>query len=127
MMDGFVTEIRQGLDDAGYQNVPIMSYGIKYAYLLLSHFQVLSMPLNGWQDPFDMFYDRRKKALNQQRLCDMMIVKPALSYLDIVRDVKNHTNVPVVAYNVSGEYSMTKAAALNGWIDEENICTGTFH
>ena len=51
--------------------------------------------------------------------CDMMIVKPALSYLDIVRDVKNNTNVPVVAYNVSGEYSMTKAAALNGWIDEE--------
>lgn len=54
----------------------------------------------------------------------MMIVKPALSYLDIIRDVRNNSNVPIIAYNVSGEYSMTKAAALNGWIDEEKSCDG---
>lgn len=72
-------------------------------------------------DPANRLEALRELESDLKEGCDMMIVKPALSYLDIVRDVKNHTNVPVVAYNVSGEYSMTKAAAQNGWIDEERV------
>ena len=72
-------------------------------------------------DPANRLEALRELESDLKEGCDMMIVKPSLSYLDIIRDVKNNTNVPVVAYNVSGEYSMTKAAALNGWIDEEKI------
>lgn len=128
MMDGFVAEIRKGLDQAGYENIPIMSYGIKYASSFFGPFRDAadSAPSFGDRKTYQMDPANRLEALRElesdlKEGCDMMIVKPALSYLDIVRDVKNNTNVPVVAYNVSGEYSMTKAAALNGWIDEEKI------
>ncbi|MCY1569625.1 porphobilinogen synthase [Staphylococcus pettenkoferi] len=128
MMDGFVTEIRQGLDDAGYENVPIMSYGIKYASSFFGPFRdaAESTPQFGDRKTYQMDPANRREAMRElesdlREGADMMIVKPALSFLDIIRDVRNHTNVPVVAYNVSGEYSMTKAAALQGWIDEEAV------
>lgn len=126
MMDGFVTEIRKGLDDAGYYNIPIMSYGIKYASSFYGPFRdaAESTPSFGDRRTYQMDPANRREALLElesdlKEGADMMIVKPALSYLDIIRDVKERTNVPVIAYNVSGEYSMVKAAALQGWIDEE--------
>ncbi|MGF2097437.1 porphobilinogen synthase [Mammaliicoccus lentus] len=128
MMDGFVTEIRQGLDEAGFKNIPIMSYGIKYASSFYGPFREAAdgAPSFGDRKTYQMDPSNRLEAFRElesdlKEGCDMMIVKPALSYLDIIRDVRNNTDVPVVAYNVSGEYSMTKAAALNGWIDEEKI------
>ncbi|WP_436854070.1 porphobilinogen synthase [Staphylococcus caeli] len=128
MMDGFVAEIRAGLDQAGYQNIPIMSYGIKYASSFFGPFRdaAESAPQFGDRKTYQMDPANRREALREldsdlQEGADMMIVKPALSFLDIIRDVRNTTNVPVVAYNVSGEYSMTKAAALNGWIDEKAV------
>ncbi|WP_394877380.1 porphobilinogen synthase [Mammaliicoccus lentus] len=128
MMDGFVTEIRQGLDEVGFKNIPIMSYGIKYASSFYGPFREAAdgAPSFGDRKTYQMDPSNRLEAFRElesdlKEGCDMMIVKPALSYLDIIRDVRNNTDVPVVAYNVSGEYSMTKAAALNGWIDEEKI------
>ncbi|MCQ9299729.1 porphobilinogen synthase [Staphylococcus hyicus] len=128
MMDGFVAEIRKGLDEAGYQHIPIMSYGIKYASSFFGPFRdaAESTPSFGDRKTYQMDPANRLEALRElesdlKEGADMMIVKPALSYLDIIRDVRNNTNIPVVAYNVSGEYSMTKAAALNGWIDEEKV------
>ena len=128
MMDGFVAEIRAGLDDAGYYNIPIMSYGIKYASSFFGPFRdaAESAPQFGDRKTYQMDQANRREALREldsdlHEGADMMIVKPALSFLDIIRDVRNTTNVPVIAYNVSGEYSMTKAAALNGWIDEKQV------
>src|SRR5699024_4415133 len=123
-----VAEIRAGLDEAGYYNIPIMSYGIKYASSFFGPFRdaAESAPQFGVRKTYQMDPANRREALREldsdlNEGADMMIVKPALSFLDIIRDVRNTTNVPVVAYNVSGEYSMTKAAALNGWIDEKAV------
>ncbi|MBM0385908.1 porphobilinogen synthase [Staphylococcus pseudintermedius] len=128
MMDGFVAAIRQGLDEAGYYHIPIMSYGIKYASSFFGPFldAAESAPSFGDRKTYQMDPANRLEALRELESdlnegADMMIVKPALSYLDIIRDVRNNSNVPIIAYNVSGEYSMTKAAALNGWIDEEKV------
>ncbi|MCE5675840.1 porphobilinogen synthase [Staphylococcus pseudintermedius] len=128
MMDGFVAAIRQGLDEAGYYHIPIMSYGIKYASSFFGPFRdaAESAPSFGDRKTYQMDPANRLEALRELESdlnegADMMIVKPALSYLDIMRDVRNNSNVPIIAYNVSGEYSMTKAAALNGWIDEEKV------
>ena len=128
MMDGFVTAIRKGLDESGYYNIPIMSYGIKYASSFFGPFRdaAESTPEFGDRKTYQMDPANRREALREldsdlAEGADMMIVKPALSFLDIIRDVRNTTNVPVVAYNVSGEYSMTKAAALNGLIDEQAV------
>ncbi|WJP97042.1 porphobilinogen synthase [Macrococcus bovicus] len=128
MMDGFVQAIRAGLDEAGFYHIPIMSYGIKYASAFYGPFRdaAESTPGQGDRKGYQMDPANRLEAMRELESdlaegCDMMIVKPALSYLDIIRDVRNHSNIPVVAYNVSGEYAMTKAAALNGWIDEERI------
>lgn len=128
MMDGFVAEIREGLDQAGFINIPIMSYGIKYASSFYGPFREAAegAPSFGDRKTYQMDPSNRLEAFRElesdiKEGCDMMIVKPALSYLDIIRDVRNHSDLPIVAYNVSGEYSMTKAAALNGWIDEEKI------
>ena len=126
MMDGFVAEIREGLDQAGFINIPIMSYGIKYASSFYGPFREAAegAPSFGDRKTYQMDPSNRLEAFRElesdiKEGCDMMIVKPALSYLDIIRDVRNRSDLPIVAYNVSGEYSMTKAAALNGWIDEE--------
>ncbi|CEA00573.1 Delta-aminolevulinic acid dehydratase [Jeotgalicoccus saudimassiliensis] len=128
MMDGFVTEIRRGLDSAGYAHIPIMSYGIKYASKFYGPFRdaAESTPSFGDRRTYQMDPANRLEALRELESdtlegADMMIVKPALSYLDIIRDVRNNSNMPIVAYNVSGEYAMTRNAIDQGLVDEEVI------
>lgn len=127
MMDGFVQVIREGLDEAGFYDIPIMSYAVKYASAFYTFRDAAeSAPQFGDRKSYQMDPANREEALreaisDEQEGADFLIVKPSLSYLDIMRDVKNNTNLPVVAYNVSGEYAMVKAAAQNGWIDEEKI------
>ena len=128
MMDGFVAVIRQALDEAGFENIPIMSYAVKYASSFYGPFRDAadSTPQFGDRKTYQMDPANRLEALREaesdiEEGADFLIVKPALSYLDIIRDVRNNFNVPVVAYNVSGEYAMVKAAAQNGWIDEDKL------
>ncbi|MGF2617281.1 porphobilinogen synthase [Rossellomorea vietnamensis] len=126
MMDGFVAAIRKGLDEAGFIDVPIMSYAVKYSSSFYGPFRdaAHSSPKFGDRRTYQMDPANRREALREAQSdieegADFLIVKPALSYLDIIRDVKDEFNAPVVAYNVSGEYSMIKAAAANGWVDEK--------
>src|SRR5690625_1250920 len=128
MMDGFVTVIRQALDDAGFKNIPIMSYAVKYASAFYGPFRDAadSTPQFGDRKTYQMDPANRLEAIREAEAdvdegADFLIIKPALSYLDIIRDVRNTSNIPIVAYNVSGEYAMVKAAAMNGWIDEEEL------
>ncbi|ADU31369.1 porphobilinogen synthase [Evansella cellulosilytica] len=128
MMDGFVAAIRHGLDDAGYHDIPIMSYAVKFASSFYGPFRdaAHSSPQFGDRKTYQMDPANRLDALREAQSdveegADFLIVKPALSYLDIMRDVKDRFPLPVVAYNVSGEYSMIKAAAQNGWVDEKGI------
>jgi porphobilinogen synthase len=128
MMDGFVAAIRRGLDEAGFTNVPIMSYAIKYASAFYGPFRDAadSAPQFGDRKTYQMDPANRREAFREAESdvregADFLMVKPALSYLDIIRDIKNHFHLPVVTYNVSGEYSMVKAAAQNGWINEKDI------
>lgn len=128
MMDGFVIAIRKALDGAGYAHLPIMSYAVKYASAFYGPFRDAadSTPQFGDRRTYQMDPANRIEALREaesdvEEGADFLIVKPALTYTDIMRDVKNNFNLPVVAYNVSGEYSMVKAAAQNGWIDEREI------
>jgi porphobilinogen synthase len=128
MMDGFVTAIRKGLDEAGFEEIPIMSYAVKYSSSFYGPFRDAadSTPQFGDRKAYQMDPANRLEALREAETdvmegADFLMVKPGLPYLDIVRDVKNHFNLPVVIYNVSGEYSMVKAAALNGWIDEQKV------
>lgn len=132
MMDGFVAAIRKGLDEAGYEDIPIMSYAVKYASAFYGPFRDAagSTPQFGDRKTYQMDPANRIEALREaesdvEEGADFLIVKPTLSYLDIVRDVKNEFNLPVVAYNVSGEYSLIKAAAQNGWVDEKTIVLET--
>ncbi|MED4453313.1 porphobilinogen synthase [Metabacillus fastidiosus] len=132
MMDGFVSAIRHGLDEAGFIDVPIMSYAVKYASAYYGPFRdaAHSSPQFGDRKTYQMDPANREEALREAQSdleegADFLIVKPALAYLDIIRDVKNNFNVPIVAYNVSGEYSMIKAAAQNGWVDEKAIVMET--
>ncbi|MBO9130517.1 porphobilinogen synthase [Bacillus sp. 165] len=126
MMDGFVAAIRHGLDEAGYEHIPIMSYAVKYASAFYGPFRdaAHSSPKFGDRKTYQMDPANRLEAMREAESdimegADFLMVKPALSYLDIIRDVKNNFSVPVVAYNVSGEYAMVKAAAANGWINEK--------
>lgn len=128
MMDGFVIAIRKGLDKAGYSHVPIMSYAVKYASAFYGPFRdaAQSTPQFGDRKTYQMDPANRLEALREaesdvEEGADFLIVKPGMPYMDIVRDVRNQFNLPVVVYNVSGEYSMVKAAAQNGWIDEKKI------
>ncbi|MGM0844053.1 MAG: porphobilinogen synthase [Bacillota bacterium] len=128
MMDGFVAAIRKGLDEAGFIDVPIMSYAVKYSSSFYGPFRdaAHSSPKFGDRRTYQMDPANRREALREAQSdieegADFLIVKPALSYLDIIRDVKDEFNAPVVAYNVSGEYSMIKAAAANGWVDEKSM------
>lgn len=128
MMDGFVTTIRRGLDEAGFKEIPIMSYAVKYSSAFYGPFREAanSAPQFGDRKTYQMDPANRLEALREahsdiEEGADFLIIKPALSYMDIIRDVKNECHLPIVAYNVSGEYSMVKAAAANGWIDEKAI------
>ena len=126
MMDGRVAWIRLVLDENGFSHVSIMSYTAKYASAFYGPFRdaLASAPKRGDKKSYQMNPANRLEALRELALdeaegADMVMVKPALSYLDIIREVKNHTHLPVTAYNVSGEYAMIKAAAQNGWVDGE--------
>ncbi len=129
MMDGMIAALRTGLDANGFENIPIMSYAAKYASAFYGPFRdaVESAPQFGdrrtyQMDPGNAAEALREVALDVAEGADILMVKPALSYLDVIRRVKQaHPEVPLAAYNVSGEYSMVKAAAANGWIDEQRI------
>ena len=132
MMDGFVAAIRAGLDAAGFEHIPIMSYAVKYASSFYGPFRDAAdgAPQFGDRKTYQMDPSNRLEAIREatsdvEEGADFLIVKPALAYLDIIRDVKNNFPVPVVAYNVSGEYAMVKAAAQNGWIDEKSVVMET--
>lgn len=132
MMDGFVKAIREGLDAAGFVDTPILSYAAKYASAYYGPFRDAadSAPSFGDRRTYQMDPANGTEALKEIELdiaegADMLMVKPALSYMDIIWRVKEATNLPVAAYNVSGEYSMVKAAALNGWIDEKKVTLET--
>ena len=132
MMDGFVQAIRMGLDESGYHDTPILSYAAKYASAYYGPFRDAadSTPQFGDRRTYQMDPGNAKEALREVELdiaegADMLMVKPALAYMDIIWRVKEATNLPVAAYNVSGEYAMIKAAALNGWIDEQRVVMET--
>jgi porphobilinogen synthase len=128
MMDGRVAALRSELDREGFENVPIMAYSAKYASAFYGPFREAaeSAPQfgdrRGYQmDPSNAREALREVAMDIEEGADIIMVKPALPYLDVVRRVRETTNLPLAAYNVSGEYSMLKAAALNGWLDEERV------
>ena len=130
MIDGMVKEIRQVLDANGYQDKLILSYSAKYASAFYGPFREAaeSPPQFGDRKTYQMDGSNsgealREIALDIQEGADMVMVKPALAYLDIIRRVKEKFKVPIAAYNVSGEYAMVKAASRNGWIDEKTIVT----
>ncbi len=126
MMDGRVAAIRADLDREGFENMPIMAYAAKYASAFYGPFREAaeSAPQFGDRRSYQMDPANAREALLETQLdaeegADIVMVKPALPYLDVLRRVRETTDLPVAAYNVSGEYSMIKAAAGNGWLDEE--------
>jgi porphobilinogen synthase len=128
MMDGMVAAIRQGLDAEGMEHLPIMSYAVKYASAFYGPFRQAaeSAPQFGDRRSYQMDPANSDEALREAELdlregADMIMVKPAMAYGDIIRRVKDRFGVPVAAYNVSGEFAMVKAAAERGWIDEQRI------
>ncbi|PUA35675.1 porphobilinogen synthase [Paenibacillus elgii] len=132
MMDGFVYAIRQGLDEAGYEQVPIMSYSVKYASSFYGPFREAahSTPQFGDRKTYQMDPANVREALREAESdvaegADMLMVKPALAYMDVVRALREKFNLPLVVYNVSGEYSLVKAAAMQGWVDEKSIVMET--
>jgi len=132
MMDGFVEAIRRALDQSGFDHVAIMSYAVKYASGFYGPFREAagSTPQFGDRRGYQMDPANSREALREARLdveqgADILMVKPALAYLDIIRAVRERFDAPLAAYQVSGEYSMIKAAALKGWIDEERIVLET--
>lgn len=132
MMDGRVTAIREILDANGFSHIPIMSYSVKYASAYYGPFREAaeSTPQFGdrrsyQMDPANRIEAFREAELDIQECADFLMVKPALAYLDILRDLKERYNLPLVAYNVSGEYSMVKAAAAKGWIDGDRVMMET--
>ncbi|MBI2995929.1 MAG: porphobilinogen synthase [Candidatus Melainabacteria bacterium] len=127
MVDGMVGTVRKALDENGFQDVLVMSYAIKYASAFYGPFReaVKSAPQFGDRKSYQMNPTNKREAIREAILdekegADIIMVKPALAYLDIISAVKERTNLPIAAYNVSGEYAMIKAAAQNGWIDEKN-------
>jgi porphobilinogen synthase len=132
MMDGRIGAIRQGLDEAGYINVGILAYSAKYASAYYGPFRdaLDSAPKFGDKKTYQMDPANAREALTEVELdimegADMVMVKPALAYLDIIHLVRSTTNLPVAAYNVSGEYAMIKAAGEKGWIDEKKVMLET--
>ncbi len=128
MMDGMVGAIRRGLDAAGFTHIPVLSYAAKYASSFYGPFRdaAESPPQFGDRNTYQMDPANGDEALREVALdmaegADMVMVKPALSYLDIIHRVKSRFGMPTAAYNVSGEFAMVKAAARNGWIDERRV------
>jgi porphobilinogen synthase len=132
MMDGRIRAIRGSLDENGFSHLPIMSYAVKYASGYYGPFREAaeSAPQFGdrrsyQMDPGNRLEAIREAAMDVEEGADILMVKPGLPYLDIVREVRNEFNLPLAVYNVSGEYSMVKAAARNGWIDEDRVVMET--
>ncbi len=128
MMDGTIEMIRQSLDNSGFTDLPIMAYSVKYASAFYGPFRDAadSTPTFGdrktyQMDPANREEGLRKATFDDEEGADILMVKPALSYLDIIRDLKNNFDRPIACYNVSGEYAMIKAAAEKGWIDGEKV------
>jgi porphobilinogen synthase len=124
MIDGMVGAIREALDGGGFSGVPIMSYTAKYASSFYGPFRDAagSTPLHGdrrghQMDPGNVREALREAALDEAEGADILMVKPALAYLDVVRALRERTDLPIACFNVSGEYSLVKAAAASGWID----------
>jgi porphobilinogen synthase len=132
MMDGVVAAIRAGLDAANFQQTSILAYAVKFASAFYGPFReaAQSAPQFGDRHSYQMNPANRREALREAQLdeaegADMLMVKPALPYLDILQQVRQQTLLPLAAYHVSGEYSMIKAAAANGWIDERRVALET--
>ncbi len=128
MMDGMIQTIREALENTGFPNIPIMSYAVKYSSAYYGPFRDAadSAPTFGDRRTYQMDPSNRDEGLREatfddQEGADILMVKPALSYLDIVRDLKNNFDRPIACYNVSGEYAMIKAAGAKGWIDEQKV------
>ncbi len=134
MMDGRVGAIRQKLDEGGFSNTAIMSYSVKYASGYYGPFREAadSAPSFGDRKTYQMDFRNPRESLKEALLdadegADILMVKPALAYLDVIKMVKENTLLPLACYNVSGEYSMVKAASLKGWIDEQRIVMENMH
>ena len=128
MMDGRIAAIRAALDANGFENIPIMAYSAKYASGLYGPFREAaeSTPQFGDRSSYQMDPANGRESLREIELdiaegADIVMVKPALAYMDIISQARQMTKLPIAAYNVSGEYSMVKAAAANGWIDEKRV------
>ncbi len=134
MMDGRIAAIRDGLDNQGHGNVALLAYAVKYASAYYGPFRDAadSSPQHGDRQSYQMDARNALEALRETELdeaegADMIMVKPALAYLDVIQAVRDTTTLPLTAYNVSGEYAMVKAAAANGWIDEAHIVRENLH
>ncbi|ANW96200.1 delta-aminolevulinic acid dehydratase [Wenyingzhuangia fucanilytica] len=128
MMDGTIATMREALDNSGFPNIPIMGYSVKYASAFYGPFREAadSTPSFGdrrtyQMDPSNRLEGHREASFDDEEGADILMVKPALSYLDIIRDLKEDFDRPIACYNVSGEYAMVKAAAEKGWIDGERV------
>ena len=128
MMDGTIAMVRESLDNSGFSSLPIMGYSVKYASAFYGPFRDAadSAPSFGDRRTYQMDPSNRDEALREAAFdddegADILMVKPALSYLDIIRDLKNNFDKPIACYNVSGEYAMIKAASEKGWIDGEKV------
>lgn len=134
MMDGRVATLRNVLDAEGFVNTAIMSHATKFASAYYGPFREAAdcAPSKGDRKAYQMDYRNPQEALREALLdesegADILMVKPAMAYLDIMQNLKENTNLPIACYNVSGEYSMVKAAAEKGWIDEEKVVMETMH
>jgi porphobilinogen synthase len=131
MMDGQVGAVRTALDAAGYLDTVILAYAVKYASAFFGPFrEAVDSSLQGDRKTYQQDGANAREALREVDLdvaegADIVMVKPALAYLDIIRQVRDHVNVPVAAYNISGEYAMVEAAAANGWIDRDRAILET--
>ena len=128
MMDGMIQTLRESLDKEGFYQLPIMSYAVKYSSSYYGPFRDAadSAPSFGDRRTYQMDPANRREAFREadfdkEEGADILMVKPALSYLDIIRDLRNNYNIPIACYNVSGEYAMIKAAGEKGWIDEKKV------
>lgn len=134
MMDGRIAAIRTALDENGFEKIPIMSYAAKFASAFYGPFRdaAESAPQFGDRRTYQMDYRNGNEALREIETdiaegADIVMVKPALAFMDIIARTKDNYNIPIAAYNVSGEFSMVKAAAANGWIDEKRIIMEIMH